>query len=112
VENFRLEYSKMINSVLDFKLPTTLCTIYNPNFPDPTFQQVASTGLCSLNDVILSQAISIGLPVIDLKNMFKESKYYANSIEPSEIGGDKITDAIVNTLLYHDFKANKTSIYV
>ena len=40
-------------------------------------------------------------PLIDLRNVCRDDKCFANPIEPSEYGGDKITDAILEIVLDH-----------
>eukprot|EP01114_Cavostelium_apophysatum_P023893 TRINITY_DN9157_c0_g1_i1.p1 TRINITY_DN9157_c0_g1~~TRINITY_DN9157_c0_g1_i1.p1 ORF type:complete len:260 (+),score=21.82 TRINITY_DN9157_c0_g1_i1:98-781(+) len=109
--NFQKQYTEMIEAVLKLKLPTTICTIYNPNFGEGPEQTVASLGLCAFNDVIIQTAIRYGLPLIDLKSMFNDKKDYANPIEPSEQGGNKLTDAIMNVMKNHDFQSKRTTFY-
>ena len=76
-------------------LPLAVCTIYNGCFPDPSYQRLASVALMVFNDVILRTAISHGLQVIDLRAICSRAEDYANPIEPSSIGGEKIARAIV-----------------
>src|SRR5437764_1426268 len=60
-------YRDMLDAVLVRGLPTTICTIYEPAFPEPRFRRVAHTALAILNDVIMSQAFTRRLPIIDLR---------------------------------------------
>lgn len=50
------------------------------------------------------------LPVIDLRLVCCEPSDYANAIEPSSLGGEKITDNIVKIVADHDF-SKPASIY-
>ena len=50
------------------------------------------------NDVILRVAFKHGLSVIDLRLICNEVVDYANSIEPSGIGGRKIAGAIATSI--------------
>jgi hypothetical protein len=95
---FERRYRSLIARLLERELPLTVCTIYNGNFPDPEFQRIASTALCVFNDVILRVAFEHGLTVIDLRLVCSERADYANAIEPSSIGGNKIARAISRTL--------------
>ena len=56
-QQFAYEYQAMLTTVLQQALPTTLCTVYDPNFADPTVQQLMRAGLVLFNDVILRAAI-------------------------------------------------------
>lgn len=49
----------MLEHVSSHKIPTTICTMYNPNFPHPEQQRICTTGLCVLNDVIITQATKV-----------------------------------------------------
>eukprot|EP01112_Ceratiomyxa_fruticulosa_P002463 TRINITY_DN1257_c0_g1_i1.p1 TRINITY_DN1257_c0_g1~~TRINITY_DN1257_c0_g1_i1.p1 ORF type:complete len:222 (+),score=42.76 TRINITY_DN1257_c0_g1_i1:192-857(+) len=111
-DEFKVRYTAMLEQLLAFKLPLTLCLIYNPNYDKEEEQRVASLGLNMYNAVILSLAVKHKLPIIDLKTMFDSKKDYANPIEPSEQGGDKITNAILNVVKHHNFEEPSTQIYV
>jgi hypothetical protein len=50
--------------------------------------------LSLFNDAITRAAFSRGLPLIDLRLMFSDPGDYANPIEPSARGGDKLARAI------------------
>jgi lysophospholipase L1-like esterase len=95
---FERTYREMLGAVLSRGLPTTLCTIYDPRFPDAREQRLAQTGLMVFNDVILRVAFERGLPVLDLRLICDEDADYANPIEPSVRGGAKIADSIARLL--------------
>ena len=81
------------------------------SYGDSPQQTVAAMGLTALNDAIIEAALRNSLPVIDLKTMFSSPKDYANPIEPSTQGGDKITDAIMHVMNTHNFTSNRTEIF-
>ena len=60
---------------------------------------LAETALSFFNDVITEEALRRSVPIIDLREVCSESSAFANPIEPSEVGGDLITDAIISTLI-------------
>ena len=93
-EAFEARYWQMLARVLARRLPTTLCTIYNGNLGPPT-QRLATTALAIFNDAILRAAAAHALPVIELRHVCTEPADYANPIEPSTRGGEKIARAIV-----------------
>ena len=92
-EEFEARYRRMLARVLALGLPTTLCTIYNGNLGAP-LQRLATTALAVFNDVILRAAAAHRLPVIELRQLCTEPADYANPIEPSARGGEKIARAI------------------
>lgn len=92
---FEEKYRRVVAACREFRLPLTICTIYNGCFPEADYQRLVSTALMVFNDVILRVGIEFGLTVIDLRFVCSSSEDYANPIEPSSIGGDKIARAIV-----------------
>ena len=97
-ENFRVRYAGAIDKILEQAQPLIVCTIYNPVFPDPTMQRAAEAALSFFNDVITEEALRRRLPIIDLRDVCSDPLAFANPIEPSEHGGDLITDAIIEHL--------------
>jgi lysophospholipase L1-like esterase len=95
---FEQRYRKLIGRLLTRKLPLTVCTIYNGNFPDPFFQRVATTALCIFNDAIVRTGLEHKLEIIDLRLVCTEPADYANPIEPSSVGGAKIARAIIEMI--------------
>jgi hypothetical protein len=109
--DFQKQYHNMLAALLQKKLPVILCTIYNPHFPLVAEQQFAVTGLRPFNDCILEEAITHGLPVIELRHVCNADDDYANPIEPSAKGGEKIARAIKLVLDTHDFSSHRTQVY-
>jgi hypothetical protein len=93
-ENFERNYRKAVAACRK-GLPLTICTIYNGNFPDAQYQRLASTALTVFNDVILRVGIELGVTIIDLRLVCNSPEDYANPIEPSSYGGEKIARCIV-----------------
>jgi lysophospholipase L1-like esterase len=110
-ERFEQDYSKMLRTVLAKNLPTALCTIYFPNFPDEQIQRIAVAALATFNDAIIRQAILNNLPLLDLRLICSEKADYANPIEPSDIGGRKIAQKIFELIEKHDFSKRRTQIF-
>ncbi|MDJ0659220.1 MAG: SGNH/GDSL hydrolase family protein [Crocosphaera sp.] len=110
-EEFEEKYQELLKSMLRFHLPITICTIYHPNYSDKMLQRLAMTGLTIFNDVIIRQAFQLGLPLIDLRLVFNESQDYANPIEPSVKGGQKIVNAILNVIKEHNFNQEYTQVF-
>ena len=107
---FERKYHDMLNEVLAHGLPTAICTIYYPRFPDATLQKVAVTGLTVFNDCIIRAALAHGIPLLDLRFVCTEEGDYADPIEPSSQGGEKIARAIVDAL-ERGFASGRTEVF-
>jgi len=109
--DFLNNYITAVKSLLETRLPLTLCTIYKPNFQLAEQQTVATSALTFWNDVIIQTAITYKLPIIELRQIFTSPADYANSIEPSAIGADKLSNWIIEVVQKHDFNQPQTIIY-
>lgn len=98
VRAFESSYRSAIEEVLELGRPTTLCTIYNGNLPDPDQARHARIALALFDDVILRTAFELSLPAIELRLVCNEPADYANPIEPSGRGGRKIAMAIARAV--------------
>lgn len=94
-ETFRDSYAAALDRILDLGQPLTVCTIYNPRFAEDNMQQAAEAALSIFNDVIVHEAFRRDLGVIDLRDVCVDDVHFANEIEPSELGGEAIAEAIV-----------------
>jgi hypothetical protein len=95
-EGFRRSYTNALDLILAQEQPLIVCTIYNPKYSETGLQTLAETGLSFFNDVIVEEALKRNLPIIDLRKVCSEPEAFANPIEPSEVGGDLITDVIIS----------------
>jgi len=93
VDQFEETYRAAIDGALALHLDTTVCTIYNGNL-DAMQAPLARVALMMFNDVILRVALEHCLRAIDLRLVCTEAADYANPIEPSGRGGQKIAQAI------------------
>ncbi len=94
---FEANYDETVQAVRALGLPTTLCTIYNGDFPEGE-AEVVRVALMLFNDAILRIAFDNQLDVIDLRSVCRHRLDYANPIEPSGEGGRKIAAAITRAL--------------
>lgn len=111
VAPFEARYRTMLDEVLALGLPTAVCTVYNPVFPDPEERRYAALGLAVFNDAILRVALWAGVPVLELRSICSEDEDFANPIEPSSRGGEKMVSAIATMLAEHDFTRGRTTIF-
>jgi len=109
-DEFERGYRTMLAEVLAHKLPTAICTIYYPRFPDAALQRIAVAGLMVFNDCIIRAAFARGISLLDLRFVCSEEGDYANPIEPSAQGGEKIAATIVR-LVGHAFSGDRTEVF-
>jgi hypothetical protein len=110
-EDFERQYHTMLHEILSYRLATAICTVYYPRFPDRLLQRIAIAALTIFNDVIIREAFMAGVPLLDLRLICNEDADYANEIEPSVMGGEKISDAIMKVVAEHDFAKRRTEVF-
>ncbi|TWU38673.1 hypothetical protein Q31b_37510 [Novipirellula aureliae] len=93
LETFQCEYAKLIETLLNLKLPLAVCTVYDSI---PGLDDAALCGLAIINDIITRIAFENSVNLIDLRVLCDESKDYSavSPIEPSHQGGQKISHVI------------------
>jgi hypothetical protein len=90
---FERNYNAMLDQVVALGLPTAICTIYDTPTSAPD-HRIIKSALSLFNDRITRAAFRRGLSVVDLRLICDEDGDYANPIEPSVQGGDKMARAI------------------
>jgi hypothetical protein len=111
-EAFESDYRRMLGALRSAGKPSAVCTIYFPRMEDALVQRLACAALATFNDVITRAAFEAGLPLLDLRLICNEDTDYANPIEPSEAGGEKIARAIMRLVSEHDFTQRRTQVFV
>jgi lysophospholipase L1-like esterase len=109
--DFERNYRAAIDRVGRLGKPTTICTIYNGNLSGQE-GAAARVALMAFNDVILRVAFESRLQAIDLRLVCTEPADYANPIEPSSQGGEKIARAIIRSLGLASQNADPSRVYV
>jgi lysophospholipase L1-like esterase len=92
--DFARSYGAMIEAVAGRRLPFAVCTVYDTPQTSPE-QRIIRTALSLFNDVITRAAFDRSAGLIDLRLICDDPADYANPIEPSVQGGEKISDAIL-----------------
>jgi lysophospholipase L1-like esterase len=104
---FEQNYRRAMKKVQKLEIPFVLCTIYKGNFSQEDAPlmglgsvdvRVLHTALAPFNEAILQVAFEIGADVIDLRLVCTQPEDYANPIEPSSKGGEKIARAIAQVV--------------
>lgn len=107
---FRESYRGMLQSLLAVGKPAAVCTVYDSI---PGLGPAEKAALAGFNEVILREAISAGLPAIDLRLVCNRQADYSHvsPIEPSMVGGAKIARVIAEMVSTHDFASRRSVIY-
>ncbi len=87
-----------------------MCTIYDANYPEAQGRLVV-TGSAPFNDVITRAAFANGLSLIDLRLISSEPADYANPIEPSVRGGEKIARVITDFLKSRRVQGSRSEVW-
>ncbi len=93
-DGFARDYRAMLDAVSARRLPTAVCTVYDPRFADPDRRRVVVVALAAFNDVVTREAFARGLALIDLRLVSGSDEDFAGPTGPSVRGGGKIAAAI------------------
>jgi hypothetical protein len=102
VSGFAPRYRALLKQIADRRddaQRVTVCTIYEGNLGDAELQRAASAALGIFNDAITRAAREHEWPVLELRDLCTDAADYANPIEPSVCGGEKIARAIARRVL-------------
>lgn len=95
---FRTNYSRLLDVMGQQCENVAVCTIYQPRFGRYIANGMARVGLWFINNIIREEACTRGMRVIDCWQLFTEAADYANAIEPSAHGGEKIRREVLDLL--------------
>ena len=93
---FAEDYRAMLDAVSARRLPTAVCTVYDPRFADAERRRVAVVALAAFNDAVTREAFARGLALIDLRLISGSDEDFAAPTGPSARGGAKIAAAIAH----------------
>jgi hypothetical protein len=108
---FRNSYCEMLQALSAVGKPTAACTVYDSI---PHLGPAEQAALSAFNEIILREALSAGLSVIDLRLVCQDEEDYSkvNPIEPGVPGGAKITRVIAEFAMNQDFGGERRTIYI
>jgi hypothetical protein len=109
-ESFEVKYRRLLRAIVTRPLALAVCTIYEGNL-EPEIRREASVALSVFNDAILRSAFEAGIAVIDLRLVCNSPECYANPIEPSAVGGDRIARTIASLVTGGEPGTGRTVIY-
>lgn len=109
-ERFSQGYARLLAAAARSGLPLVVCTIYDSI---PGLGREARLALSIFNDVILRQAASARVPVLDLRLLCSQPQDYSplSPIEPSSSGGEKIAHTLASFMTTHDFSKAQCVVF-
>jgi hypothetical protein len=110
LQRFEKSYAALMGELLALNKPLLVCTIYDGV---PGLDDHLKVALALFNDIILRNAISCGVPVLDLRMVCTDPGDYSikSPIEPSSQGGAKLVDRIVAIISNYDFANGGCQVY-
>ena len=92
-------YSKILEHLSQYDAKVLLCTVYEGDLEsDVLLAEYDKAGKAMLkmhNDTVYYLASKFDVDVLELRNIFTNKEDYANPIEPSHIGGEKLAKVII-----------------
>jgi len=109
--DFGQTYRRMLEKVVAKQRDVAICTVYDCI---PDLEPMAHAALSMFNEVILREAISARVTIIDLRLVCTERSDYSelSPIEPSQMGGAKIAVVVRNMLTGGSFSGNVVQVHV
>jgi len=99
VDEIQENYIKILERFLQYDAKVLLCTVYEGDLEsDVLLAEYDKAGQAMLkmhNDTVYYLASKFDVDVLELRNIFTNKEDYANPIEPSHIGGEKLAKAII-----------------
>ena len=99
VDEIQENYIKILERLLQYDAKVLLCTVYEGDLEsDVLLAEYDKAGQAMLkmhNDTVYYLASKFDVDVLELRNIFTNKEDYANPIEPSHIGGEKLAKAII-----------------
>ncbi|MDC0140738.1 SGNH/GDSL hydrolase family protein [bacterium] len=98
IKPMQQEYESIVANLSNYRAKLLLCTVYEGDLVDTDeFNDViysSKTMLSIFNDIVYRTAQKYNAEVLELRDIFVSPEDYANPIEPSHIGGEKLAKAI------------------
>tara|TARA_B100001564_G_scaffold313406_1_gene286905 strand:- start:176 stop:853 length:678 start_codon:yes stop_codon:yes gene_type:complete len=91
-------YETIVEKLSSHRANLLLCTVYEGDLGrSDEFSNIidsSKTMVSAFNDIVYKTANKYGADVLELRDIFVRPEDYANPIEPSHIGGEKLAKAI------------------
>ena len=93
-------YETIVEKLSSHRANLLLCTVYEGDLGrSDEYRDVldsSKTMVSSFNDIVYKTADKFDADVLELRHIFTSPEDYANPIEPSHIGGEKLAQEIIH----------------
>ena len=97
-DQFEDVVERLVNVARATRLPTVLCTMWLPRYPEPVRQRAAAAALAIFNDRILRRAVEARISIVDLRGVPTEAGDYADQTLMSKAGLQKAASVVWRAL--------------
>lgn len=99
ISEIQENYIKILEHLSQYGAKVLLCTVYEGDLESDLllaeYNKAGQVMLKMHNDTVYYLASKFEVDVLELRNIFTNKEDYANPIEPSHIGGEKLAKAII-----------------
>ena len=99
INEIQENYIKILEHLSQYDAKVLLCTVYEGDLESDLllaeYDKAGQVMLKMHNDTVYYLASKFEVDVLELRNIFTNKEDYANPIEPSHIGGEKLAKAII-----------------
>ena len=97
-DDFERHVEILARAALSTRLPTLVCTMYPPRYPNWEQQQAACAALAVFNDRLIRRVFAAKLPLVDLSLVCTDETDYADATRLSKQGLRKASNVVVSAL--------------
>ena len=110
-DQFEEVVQSLVEAALATRLPTLICTMWPPRYPEPVRQRAASAALALFNDRIFRRAIEARMSIVDLRIVCPEAADYADHTLLSKVGLQKAAEAVSRGLYEISRRGPRTEVF-
>lgn len=110
-DDFERHVEILARAALSTRLPTLVCTMYPPRYPEWEQQQAACAALAVFNDRILKSAVAAGFAIADLRQLGSVAELYASPTQLSVAGLQRVAEIIRRALDVISRESARTQVF-
>lgn len=110
-DQFEDKVSALIRAAQETHLPTVICSMWPPRYPEPTRQRAAVAALGIFNSRILRRAVDARISLVDLRRVCSEQGDYADHTMLSRSGLQKAANVIWRALFEVSRRGSGTEVF-
>jgi hypothetical protein len=110
-DQFEDKVEVLIHAAQATRLPTVICSMWPPRYPEPTHQRAAVAALGIFNSRILRRAVEARISLVDLRPVCSDREDYADHIMLSRAGLQKAANLIGRALFEASRRGPGTEVF-